>query len=96
MVKREDKPTNFAGKTSKRLWRLIVAVTGSLLLAVGAMLLFLPGPGLVILLLGLALLATEFVWARNLLNRVTAKIKSGKDRVKATLKGNRKVSGGDQ
>jgi hypothetical protein len=90
MVKQKERPATFVGKVSKNAWRLFIAAAGSSLLAAGAMLLFLPGPGLVVLLFGLAVLATEFVWARTLLNGVTARIKRGKDRVRATFKGDRK------
>ncbi|MEV8514833.1 TIGR02611 family protein [Dactylosporangium sp. NPDC051484] len=53
------------------LGRLVVKVTvaalGTLIIAVGVVLLPLPGPGWVIILSGLALLAMEFRWARRLL-----------------------------
>ena len=40
------------------------------MLAIGVALLFLPGPGSPLVIGGLALLATEFVWAARLLRRV--------------------------
>ncbi len=49
-------------------WLKIVA--GFSLLAIGAALLVLPGPGLLTIALGLALLSVEFVWAQRLLDRV--------------------------
>ncbi|WP_432828986.1 PGPGW domain-containing protein [Dactylosporangium sp. CA-092794] len=48
--------------------KIAVAVTGALIIAIGIVLLPLPGPGWVIILAGLALLAMEFVWARRLLH----------------------------
>jgi uncharacterized protein (TIGR02611 family) len=60
--------------------RVIKVVFGFTLLAVGILLLVLPGPGLVVIALGLALLAGEFVWARRLLDRVKAGATSVKDR----------------
>jgi tellurite resistance protein TerC len=54
--------------------RLLVSVGGGLLLAAGAAMLVLPGPGLLVVAAGLAVLATEFVWARRLLERVKARI----------------------
>ncbi len=50
--------------------RLVKIVVGFTLLAVGAIMLVTPGPGLLTIGLGLALLAAEFVWARRLLNRL--------------------------
>lgn len=43
---------------------------GFTLLAVGIVLLIGPGPGWLVILLGLGLLAAEFVWARRLLDRM--------------------------
>lgn len=45
-------------------------VGGFALLAVGIVLLALPGPGWLTIVGALALLATEFVWARTLLDRL--------------------------
>jgi len=47
-----------------------VLVAGLALLAAGVALLVLPGPGVLVILAALALLATEFPWARRLLARV--------------------------
>lgn len=48
-----------------RRWRKVLAlVVGTTLLLVGAALIVLPGPGSLVILAGLAVLATEFVWAR--------------------------------
>lgn len=50
--------------------RIAVLVAGLLLLVVGILLLVLPGPGLLVTMAGLALLATEYEWARRLLARL--------------------------
>jgi putative transmembrane protein PGPGW len=50
--------------------RLIKIVVGFTLLGIGVALLLLPGPGWLTIGLGLALLAGEYVWARNLLDRL--------------------------
>ena len=42
---------------------------GFTVLLLGVVMLALPGPGLVTIVLGLALLGTEFVWARRLMKR---------------------------
>jgi uncharacterized protein (TIGR02611 family) len=52
-----------------RLRRVLVFVIGMTLLVVGLTLLVLPGPGLLVIFIALALLATEFAWARGLLQR---------------------------
>ena len=45
--------------------RIIVAVVGAVLIAVGIAALVLPGPGLLLILVGLIVLATEFEWAEK-------------------------------
>ena len=50
--------------------KVAVAVIGSTVLLFGIALIVLPGPAFVVIPLGLAILATEFVWARRLLRRV--------------------------
>ena len=50
--------------------KAIIAVLGTTVLAVGVALIVLPGPAIVLIPLGLTILATEFLWARRLLNRV--------------------------
>jgi len=47
--------------------RLVVTVIGFTILAVGVAMIVLPGPAVVVIPVGLALLATEFIWARKLL-----------------------------
>mgnify|MGYP001589963099 FL=1 len=50
--------------------RLIVAVVGFTVLLIGLAMIVLPGPAVVVIPIGLAILATEFIWARNLLKRI--------------------------
>ena len=47
--------------------RLVVLVVGATVLLLGLVLLFLPGPGLITIVLGLSILASECVWARQIL-----------------------------
>ena len=56
-------PLRFARKVA-------VAVIGVTVLAIGIALIVLPGPAFIVIPLGLAILATEFLWARRLLRRV--------------------------
>lgn len=50
-------------------WRSAVLVLGVALVLGGIVLLPLPGPGWVVIFLGLGLLATEFTWAARVLHR---------------------------
>ncbi|MCL5096994.1 MAG: PGPGW domain-containing protein [Candidatus Omnitrophica bacterium] len=53
----------------RHIKRLTVGVIGGTVLVIGIALLVLPGPAIVVIPLGLAILATEFVWARRLLRK---------------------------
>lgn len=48
-------------------WRIGIALLGLLIVVVGLALLALPGPGWVIIFLGLGVWSTEFEWAERLL-----------------------------
>lgn len=45
--------------------RIIITVVGGTILVLGAALVFLPGPGALVILGGLAILGTEYAWARR-------------------------------
>jgi tellurite resistance protein TerC len=53
-----------------QLRKLVVGVLGVSILIVGAAMLLLPGPAVIVITAGIALLATEFAWASRLLRRV--------------------------
>jgi Putative transmembrane protein (PGPGW) len=56
-------------RSRPRVRKLIVAVIGSTVVLFGLSLIVLPGPAVVVVPLGLAILATEFAWARRLIRR---------------------------
>ena len=58
------------------LKRAVVAVIGFTVLLIGLAMVVLPGPAIVVIPLGLAILATEFVWARRLLDKARGRIAS--------------------
>ena len=57
-------------KVPTPLRRIVVLIVGGSVLLTGLVMLVTPGPGLVVILVGLATLASEFPWARRLLTRV--------------------------
>ena len=61
----------------RQLRRIAVAFVGGIVLAVGVAMLVLPGPAVVVIPAGLAILATEFRWARRLLRHVRERIARG-------------------
>jgi uncharacterized protein (TIGR02611 family) len=50
--------------------RVIVSVIGVTVLLIGIALLVLPGPAFIVIPVGLAILATEYAWARRWLKKV--------------------------
>jgi uncharacterized protein (TIGR02611 family) len=57
-------------RTVEQVRRLSRIVGGFTLLLIGIVMLVTPGPGWLVILLGLGLLAAEFVWARRLMDRI--------------------------
>lgn len=53
--------------------RIAVTLIGCTVLAVGIAMLVLPGPGMVVIPAGLAILGLEYAWARDWLRRVRQK-----------------------
>lgn len=56
-------------------YRIAVAVVGSAIVLVGLGLVPLPGPGWLIVFVGLGILASEFAWAERLLDFAKAKVR---------------------
>jgi len=61
-------------KTVAQAKRVIVIVVGFTVLAVGVAMIVLPGPAIIVIPIGLAILATEFIWARKLVDKVKERI----------------------
>ncbi len=64
MIKRA---VDFTYKASKRL---VIAIVGSSVLLLGVIMLVMPGPAFIVIPIGLAILAIEFVWARHWLKKL--------------------------
>ncbi len=67
----------FTIQTFSQAKRLIKIVFGFTLLIIGIILIVLPGPATVVIPSALAILATEFVWARKLLKKFDTGVKNG-------------------
>ena len=68
-------------KSLQQAKRFLTILFGFTLLALGIIMLALPGPGLLTILLGLGILAAEYVWARRLLDR----LKQHSDRLRSSI-----------
>jgi tellurite resistance protein TerC len=53
--------------------RAVILIVGGSVVLVGVVLIFIPGPALVVIPAGLAILAIEFTWARHWLKKIRAK-----------------------
>jgi len=53
--------------------RIAISVVGGTVLAIGVAMIVLPGPALVVIPLGLAILGVEYAWARRWLRKVKAR-----------------------
>lgn len=60
--------------TLRMVRKLVVLVLGGTVVLLGIALLVLPGPAFLVIPAGLAILATEFVWARRLLRKVRERV----------------------
>jgi uncharacterized protein (TIGR02611 family) len=66
--------------------RVVVSVVGATVLLIGVALLILPGPAFIVIPVGLAILATEYAWARRWLKKarqMASDVVSGRDRTAA-------------
>jgi hypothetical protein len=61
--------------------RLAVTIVGIVVLLAGIALLVLPGPGWLVIFVGLSILATEYVWAQRVLKTAKEKANNAKDKV---------------
>jgi uncharacterized protein (TIGR02611 family) len=57
-------------RTVEQVRRVFLIIAGFTLLSAGGVMLVTPGPGMLVIFLGLGLLAAEFVWARSLMERI--------------------------
>ena len=71
--------TLFLTSTISRARRLIRIIIGMTVLIAGVFMVVLPGPAVVVIPVGLMILATEFVWARKLMQRFQERIQAIKN-----------------
>jgi uncharacterized protein (TIGR02611 family) len=69
----------WVGRNSKRL---AITIVGFVLIVGGLLLLVLPGPGMLVIIAGLAVLGTEYMWARRALEMAKTKAKEAAGRIR--------------
>lgn len=66
--------TAFFLDSLRQVKKIIIAVVGFTVLAIGLAMIVLPGPAFLVIPVALGILATEFVWAKNLIKKLRSKI----------------------
>jgi uncharacterized protein (TIGR02611 family) len=61
--------------------RIVVLIVGMTVLLIGVAMILLPGPAVVVIPIGLAILATEYAWARRWLRFVQDSAEKGADKL---------------
>lgn len=67
-------------------WRLFIGSLGGGITVLGAIFLVAPGPGVLVLLAGLGILATEFAWAGRAIERTKSVTKTAADKLGLPLR----------
>lgn len=60
------------GAVKKSARKIAVAIAGFVVLIAGIIMLVVPGPGILVIILGLLILSTEYEWAKGYLDRAKA------------------------
>ena len=68
-----------------------VGLVGGLVTTAGVVMLVTPGPGLLVIIAGLAILATQFAWAERALDKVKDRARAARD--KASVRAGRPAGG---
>ena len=66
---------------------MLVAALGFTVLGAGVAMLALPGPGIIVIIVGLAILATEFAWAERALDKTMGRATSAAGAVTGSVAG---------
>ena len=68
-------------KAGQLIWRIFIGVLGGTITVLGAIALVAPGPGVLILLAGLGILASEFAWASRAVSKTKTIAQTAADKV---------------
>ncbi|MEG3592149.1 MAG: PGPGW domain-containing protein [Pseudomonadota bacterium] len=58
----------------KSVRRYVIFIIGATIILLGVVMIATPGPAIIVIPFGLAILATEFIWARKLLKKFKSKV----------------------
>ncbi len=70
----------------KQIRKLAIFLIGISIVLIGCILFFTPGPAIIVIPVGLAILATEFIWAKKLLKKFKEATESISNTAKKAIK----------
>ena len=73
-------------KVANQTKKIIITLTGFIVLIIGIIMLIAPGPGWVVIIIGLGILATEYAWAHNLLQKANSYYEKVKQKALSGMK----------
>lgn len=73
-------------KLKKHTKKVMITLAGTLVLVGGLVMLITPGPGWLFIILGLGILATEYVWAHHLLEKAKEYYEKSKEKALKKIK----------
>jgi tellurite resistance protein TerC len=65
--------------------KIVIGVIGTTVLLIGLALIVLPGPAIIVIPIGLAILASEFIWARRVVKRGRILVERAKRAVRSRV-----------
>jgi uncharacterized protein (TIGR02611 family) len=68
-------------KAGRLFWRVVIGIVGGTITVLGAIALVGPGPGILIVIAGLGILATEFAWASRVMVHTRTYAQKAADKV---------------
>ncbi|MFA3783139.1 PGPGW domain-containing protein [Melioribacteraceae bacterium 4301-Me] len=66
-------------KTLKQFKKILTAIVGFTVLGIGIIMIITPGPASLVIPLGLTILASEFLWAKKVLEKLKEKVQQIKN-----------------
>jgi hypothetical protein len=69
-------------KTLKQLKKFFIGLIGGTVVLIGVVMIALPGPAIIIIPFGLSILATEFIWAKKISDKLQARVQRVKNNIK--------------
>lgn len=74
----------------RNFWKTVIFIVGTIITIFGVIMLFTPGQGILTIIFGLGILATEFVWAKQLNQKLKNYLKKKGHNLKSFIKGKKK------